>query len=222
MLQLNLSRRDFLALTMVGLLGRATLADSCSYCQRGGTLTAHSDGRVFCSSCINSNVFNEMRANQLRGECINFLTLKLGASFPAVPMVMQDRPEFEKLRIRFRLGPTITGIFGHREQTVFILSGLKPANFQGLLVHEYTHAWQQIACPRQELALHEGFASLMQYRWHLDRGESSIAKSHLDNPDPNYGASLKALLAAEKASGFFPLLDKVQRCRKMAEVLANS
>ncbi len=211
----------FLVLTLAGLSRRATWAENCCYCQRGGRLTAYSDGRLFCASCINANVFDETRANQLRGECINFLTAKLGAAFPAVPMVMQDKPEFEKLRNRCHLGPSISGIFEHRAQTVFMLSGLKPANFQGLLVHEYTHAWQQLACPRQELALLEGFACLMQYQWHNGRGESSIAKSHLENPDPNYGASLKALLAVEKTVGFYPLLDKIQRSRKLAEVVAK-
>lgn len=90
-----------------------------------------------------------------------------------------------------------------RERTVYMRSGLAPTNFQCLLAHESTHAWQQQFCTNQDCALKEGFASLIQHHFALRKGAKGLAKYFTENPDPDYGAALRQLLVKEKEIGLF-------------------
>ena len=217
----SLRAQLFLTAFLLCLVASPALAE-CPYCYREGSLSAYSDGRMFCVTCLKNNVFTEEVATPLRWEVETFLTTHFGNNRYAVSFTLYDEPEFEVFRKRSRLGKSIQGIYMNRERTVTVKSGLAPLNFQGLLVHESTHAWQHQFCPKQDLALSEGFASLMQYRFIAShKGPKWLLQSLENDPDPNYGASLKKLLKKEKELGLFPLIDKVQKSKTLAEALAN-
>lgn len=196
------------------------LAAPCWSCKKDGA-TPYKDGRVFCVHCLDKNVFDEEDATPLRWEVETFLTEHFGNTRYAVTFTMYDQAEFEVFRQRARLGAKIDGIYMPRERTVYMRSGLAPINFQSLLAHESTHAWQHQFCPNQDRGLSEGFASLMQHHFALRKGAKALAKSFTEDRDPDYGAALRQLLAKEKELGLFPLIDKVRVSKTLAEVVAK-
>lgn len=209
-------------LLLVLLFTLVSWADNCFNCGRPASKD-HADGRHFCSGCLSGNVFSEEQALKLQGEAFVFLTNTLGPSFPCSPMKLVDEPEFNKISKQFGMGSGIVGtrmegVYIDRLDTVYMLSGLRPQGFQGLMVHEYTHAWQRVACPRQERALREGFATLVQHKWLISRGESRLAKGIADCPDPDYGPAMKTLQSKEKQLSWSVLLGRVQAARKLSDV----
>ncbi len=203
------------------LLALPAHAAPCWFCRNETTTAAYKDGRTFCAKCLDENVFTEEDATPLRWEVETFLTEHFGNNRYAVTFTMYDQEEFENFRKRARLGVSIDGIYMHRERTVYMRSGMGPVNFQSLLAHESTHAWQHQFCPNQDRGLTEGFASLMQYHFALRKGNKWLAKQFLEDRDKDYGAALKQLLATEKEIGLFPLIDKVRASKTLAQVVVK-
>lgn len=219
----GMRKLHLLLLLFILALTTPSLAATCPYCARESSLKGYADGRMFCNVCLEKNVFTMEAATPLRWEVESFLTKVLGNNRYAVSFTLYDQPEFDVFRQRARLASSIDGIYLHRERTVTMRSGLAPLNFQGLLVHESTHAWQHQFCPlNQDRALKEGFATFLQHRFLQEKkAPRHLLESLVNNSDPDYGAAAKQLLKKEKQLGLFALIDKVRQSKTLAQVMAD-
>jgi aminopeptidase N len=104
------------------------------------------------------------------------------------------------------------------EHNVYVMNDWGQDICSGVMAHEYTHAWQNEKCPaNQELAIREGFAVWIQYKY-LDKiGAGATARPLLEYEDPVYGVGIKTMLAWEDKVGAKKMVDLVQHVSKISD-----
>ncbi len=176
----------------------------CTLCSQPAQSKVGRDGRLACRFCREFSVFEQAALESLYGEVKGFLARELGGLTiaPAPPVQLADKDELQTKFTRSGRSLDVGGFYQpYNPEMIYILSGLTPIETAATLVHEYTHAWQSRNCPLQDRALTEGFATWVQYHYLMSVGESPKAYRLTRHHDPDYGASLRALLAKEKKLG---------------------
>lgn len=96
--------------------------------------------------------------------------------------------------------------------TIYVMRGWSRDLCSGITAHEYTHAWQNENCPRQEAAVREGFAMWIEHKYLDSIGAYTEARKVVDDyEDPVYGVGIKTMLAWEDKVGEKGMVDLVRR-----------
>lgn len=193
----------------------------CDLCGSPSGEKRYRDGREICAVCKKTGMFEPSRASALAREADAFLTRMLGPKFTGnlPPIQLVDLDEMQtKSNEGGRAVDAIAFYRPYNPEMVYVLTGETELDSCEHLVHELTHAWQSRACPSQDRALKEGFASWMQYQYLLSKGARQQASALPMHQDPDYGASLAYLLKREATLGQAKFLQAVQKARKLSDV----
>jgi len=181
-----------------------TTLPPCDVCHLPTNEKRYRDGRFLCASCKQTGVSGQAEALKLYAEIQAFIKGTLGgiAITPWPPVQAVDKDE---LQTRFSEGGRSMNVGGfyrpYNPEMIYILSYEPKLDAGAVLAHEYTHAWQTRNCPQQDRALVEGFASWVEYKYLVSKGERAKAEQLKRKSDPDYGASLVKLLELEKKLG---------------------
>lgn len=193
----------------------------CDLCQAPSGTRTHRDGRDICAVCLKTGVFSPSRVQLIAKEANAYLARILGPKFtkslPPIQLVDQDEMQ-TKFNEGGRVVDAIAFYQAYNPELVYVLTGVTEMEISHHLVHELTHAWQSRACPSQDRALVEGFATWMEYQFLLSKGEQAEARRLTRHQDPDYGASLVHLLARSQALGQAKFLEQIQKARKLSDV----
>jgi hypothetical protein len=207
----------------------------CSACGRlvteeltGGGMSL-GDGRAMCRGCYSSAIRSESEAFERYRRVRGFLE-GLGMDFPPyeIPLSLVGRPKLASLMGRARHVPVkrVQGctlyeevIQGSRvinqQASIYILTSLPSALFEGVAAHELGHAWAYLAgCPRQDLPLAEGFCNYLSYLLHENEGGDDHAfyrKQLLESPDEAYGKGFREMKRYAERRGFPALLQYMRK-----------
>ena len=207
-----------LAIAVFLLCAPAFAGGGCWGCKRGSAKNPIEDGRRFCSRCLKHNVFTEEQAEPLSWDVETYLNGLFGTARYKVSPKLLDEPSFRKMVRANRVQGNVQGFFSFRNRTVYIVTGLTPVAYRGLLAHESVHAWQHQYCRGQDRDLTEGLATLVQYKYLVKSGFRSHAKSL--TKISFYGPLLKKLLVKEKKVGLYALIEKARQSKKFSELLS--
>lgn len=199
----------------------ATTRPRCDLCGSPSGEKVYRDGRQICAVCKQTGVFQVGRAQTLAREANAFLTRLLGPKHTATlpPIQLVDLDEMQtKSNEGGRAVDAVAFYRPYNPEMVYVLSGETELDICQHLVHELTHAWQSRACPPQDRALKEGFASWMQYQYLVSKGAMDKARLLPYHQDPDYGASLALLLKREAALGQARFLQAVQKATRLSDV----
>ncbi|MHB2017929.1 MAG: hypothetical protein ACYCW6_13345 [Candidatus Xenobia bacterium] len=102
---------------------------------------------------------------------------------------------------------------------IYVLTDDSRDDCGGTMAHEYTHAWQVENCPAdQELALREGFAEWINYKYWQATGAYAAARNLAENTeDVVYGVGIKTMLAWEDKIGDKALVERVKHVSKLTQ-----
>ncbi len=203
--------------------GRLTFQD-----MTGGGV-ALGDGRAMCNLCMATAVRSDAVAARRVAAVRSFLEGK-GMAFPPreMPIALVARPQLQRLlgkkphgHLKRALGCTRFEqiIEGSRvvrqEATVYILSALPEALFDGVAAHELGHAWAFLNdCPAHEAPLAEGFCNYLAYLMHQEGGGEENAfyiKMMLEDPDQAYGKGFLEMRRFAERKGMPALLRYMRR-----------
>ncbi len=176
----------------------------CDVCQLPCGEKRYRDGRFLCASCKKTGITSQADALKLYAEVQTFIKGTLGgiAITPWPPVQCVDKDE---LQTKFSEGGRSMNVGGfyrpYNPEMIYILSYEPRLEAGAVLAHEYTHAWQTRNCPQQDRAVTEGFASWVEYKYLLSKGERAQAEQIKQKNDPDYGAALVKILEQEKKLG---------------------
>lgn len=173
----------------------------CQVCGNPSNQKAYRDGRDICQGCLATGVFDQARLDTVYQQVQKFINSYLGgiAIKPPPPAQLADKDELQTKFIEGGRAMDVGGFYQpYNPEKIYILSGDTDVETAATLVHEYTHAWQSRNCPSQDRALTEGFASWVEYKYLVSRGETYKAQALTRKPDPDYGAALVKFLELEK------------------------
>jgi hypothetical protein len=181
--------------------------DACSAPVGDQHWTLH-DGRVLCSRCHATAIFDPATARQLFDETVAAvvaqlnLPLRVGVEFRLV-----DAPSLATTRASGNGGHTpaekTLGLYERhgRRRAIYVLYGLPKLLFRTVVAHEYAHAWQGESCPLlNDDGLREGFAEWVAYRHLLYLGSTKAAQRMLQSSHP-YRPFLEQVLGLEQQAG---------------------
>ncbi len=172
------------------------------------------DGRLQCSRCHKTAVYDVATAHTLYAETVNHLAthlelvLNVGVEFrlvdaPTLHEIRQQDPSYHPLHKERTLG------LYHRHgrlRAIYMLYGLPRLLFRTTVAHEYAHAWQGEHCPLlRDFTLREGFAEWVAYRHLLDIGCTKAAQRMIHSNHP-YLPALQHVLALEQRHGISGLI----------------
>lgn len=178
--------------------------ETCEVCRRPGQGILRSDGRSICKRCAQNVIMTQQELESLYDGVKRFLARdQTGVLVDfELPVKLADKDEFDtKLNEGGRAVSAVGFYHPYNPEQIYMLSGRDKVETAGTLVHEYTHAWQSRNCPSQDRAMKEGFACYIQYRYLVSIGQRYKAQALTRHQDPDYGASLRALLELEKKVG---------------------
>lgn len=175
----------------------------CTVCRLPTNNKAYRDGRTLCASCLKVNLANQAQAEKLYNKVVGFVDGLLGEKVKPLPPVRIC--DDDELQTRFKEGGRSIDVIGfynpYNPEQIYILSYEPLIDAGATLAHEFTHAWQSRHAVQQDRALQEGFACWVEYHYLQSLGESTRAYNLTLHNDPDYGASLRQLLAIEKKQG---------------------
>lgn len=170
---------------------------------------------------MKTGIFDARRVAQLSVQVNAYLSQLLGKEFTRnlPPIQLVDLDEMQtKFNESGRALAVVAFYRPYNPEMVYLLSGESELQSCSHLVHELTHAWQSRACPQQDRALTEGFACWVQYQYLMSRGEAAEARRITQHSDPDYGASLRALLPRSQALGQQRFLQAVRKARNVSDI----
>ena len=181
-----------------------TKEQRCDLCRRACTPEYLRDGRRICPTCKATRILTQEQLEGLYDNVKSFLSRDpagVVVNF-TLPVQLADKDEIQTKMIERGRAMAVLGFYSpYNPEKIYILSGQTDIDSGATLVHEYTHAWQSRNCPSQDRALKEGFASYMEYRYLVSRGQKNKAMNLTRKNDPDYGESLAKLLEMEKKVG---------------------
>lgn len=205
------------------------MAKPCYHCRERTKAKARLDGRTFCAPCTKANVFDQAQADRLSAKVQKYVAQKLkGVQIDRhidVMLVEDDELQTKGNRLGRASSSRLAFYQAYNPEIIFIVSGLSPEMFCGTMIHEYTHAWQSRNCPSQDRGLTEGFANWIEYHYLMDQGHSYEAYRVLSNAHPDYGPTVRKILALEKKYGqakVFGAVTKVSNLVELEKVLSRS
>ena len=194
---------------------------ACDICRRQGAGTLQPDGTRICDSCACNRVITQEQLEDLYDGVQRFLRndeTGVLVNFD-LQVKLADRDEFYTQLARGGRAIAAVGFYSpYNPERIFILKGREKLESSSTLVHEYTHAWQSRNCPSQDRALSEGFACYVQYRYLQSLGRRGMAQRLTTNSDPDYGASLKTLLAYERKVGVKGVVEYAKTARNLPKL----
>jgi len=129
---------------------------------------------------------------------------------PLVKLADKDEVQFKFVQNTGRAMDVIGFYQPSYPEQIYILAGYSKIKTAAVLCHEYTHAWQSRNCPIQEVALQEGFATWVEYKYLLSRQQFQLAQQLRRLSDQGYGAGLKNILELEAKLGIPKLIEWVK------------
>jgi hypothetical protein len=99
-------------------------------------------------------------------------------------------------------------------EQIYVLGGYSRIRCASVLCHEYTHAWQSRNCPLQEVALREGFATWVEYKYLFAHQQYQMAQTLRNLEDPDYREGLTKCLVLEARLGIPKLIEWVKTAEK--------
>ncbi|MBI3928717.1 MAG: hypothetical protein HY319_24470 [Armatimonadetes bacterium] len=176
----------------------------CQLCRNPTDAAVHRDGRLICQFCRKTGVFDQKQLDRIYTEVQQFVKVALkGIQIqPPPPVQLVDKDE---LQTKFTEGGRSMDVGGfyrpYNPEMIYVLTGYQPLECAATMVHEYTHAWQSRNCTSQDRAVTEGFASWVEYKYLMSRGERSEAEQLKRKSNPDYGEALLKFLELEKKLG---------------------
>lgn len=176
----------------------------CDLCKRACTPEYLQDGRRICPNCKRTRILTQEQLDGLYDSVKGFLARDeagVVVNF-TLPVQLADKDEIQTKMIEGGRAMSVLGFYSpYNPEKIYILSGQTKLDTGATLVHEYTHGWQSRNCPTQDRALTEGFASYIEYRYFVSKGQKSRAMALTRKNDPDYGESLQKLLEMEQKVG---------------------
>lgn len=193
--------------------------EKCSLCSQPSKAQPGQDGRRICKFCRANSVFSQNQLETIYKQAQQFINSELAglAIKPPPPVKLVDLDELQtKANRGSRALPDVLAFYNpYNPEEIYVLSGIEPDECGGVMVHEYTHAWQSRNCPSQDRALSEGFATWVQYRYLMKRGRRDLANNLTYHGDADYGAALNSLLSYEKKHGAAKVIEYARSQRDL-------
>jgi hypothetical protein len=175
------------------------------------------DGRMQCSRCHSTAVYDPQFAQQLYDETVAAIVAQFGMSLHhTLTFRMVDKPTLwgvasreHSIEDRTQHGDPehaplrLLGLYQRRKQTraMYILYGLPRLTFRSTVAHEYAHAWQAVYCPTlDDERLREGFAEWVAFYHLLWIDATKAARQMLETPHP-YREAMNYLFTLEQQLG---------------------
>jgi hypothetical protein len=209
----------------------------CAVCGIPGTLRKLQDGRLLCSNCDKTAIFNYGRAATVFDSVRQTLRERLGLSTShpiAMELVGLDRLNtlsgktanagleqglFEYLAI---VETRVSGFPGKLSESterkdeswhIYALYGLPEDRLAEVFAHELAHDWMQESCPGiKDSKLKEGWAEYIAWRYNALSGHPDLNPRIEKNDDPVYGGGFRLIKGIADREGFDGLKRYLRKC----------